>query len=91
MPTGLKVYLGTIPDYTNSVRGVKLAGTKKGSPAERARLLAGDTIVEYGGNAINNIYVYYHALEKSRPGAPVELVVIRSGRRMKIVAVPDPR
>jgi aminopeptidase YwaD len=90
-PAGLDVYLGTIPDYTSGVRGVKLAGIKKGSPAEKAGLSAGDTIIDYGGSDVGNIYEYYHALERSKPGIPVELTVIRAGRRIKIVVVPGPR
>ena len=31
------------------------------------------------------------ALEVSRPGVPVELVIIRTGKRMTIDIVPEPR
>jgi hypothetical protein len=38
----LRTYLGTIPDYTTEVKGVKLSGVRGGSPAEKAGLKGGD-------------------------------------------------
>src|SRR5439155_10002959 len=41
----LRAYLGTIPDYTSDVKGVKISGVRGGSPAEKAGLKGGDVIV----------------------------------------------
>lgn len=90
-PPGLNVYLGTLPDYTSREKGVRLAGVKKDSPAERSGLAKGDTIIELDGIKIENAYDYLSALAVSKPGVPVELLIIRAGKRMTIDVVPEPR
>jgi len=56
-----RVYLGTIPDYTQEgVKGVKISGTSKDSPAEKAGLVPGDVIVELSGLKIENLYDYVY-------------------------------
>src|SRR5262249_17790791 len=51
----LRAYLGTIPDYTTEVKGVKLSGVRGGSPAEKGGLKGGDVIVEFNQQKITNI------------------------------------
>ncbi|MEW6144947.1 MAG: M28 family peptidase [Thermodesulfobacteriota bacterium] len=90
-PPELNVYLGTVPDYTNREEGVRLSGVKEGSPAERAGLAKGDTVIELDGIRIRNIYDYRSALAVSRPGVAVEVVIIRAGKRISVGVVPEPR
>jgi hypothetical protein len=90
-PPGLNVYLGTMPDYTSREKGVRLAGVKKDSPAERSGLAKDDTIIELDGIKIEDVYDYLSALAVSKPGVPVELLIIRAGKRMTIGVVPEPR
>jgi Tol biopolymer transport system component len=87
----LRVFLGTIPDYATEVAGVKLAGIRGGSPAEKAGLKGGDVIVEFGGQKVSNIYDYTYALDAARIGQPVEIVVMRDGQRVKITVTPEAR
>jgi Tol biopolymer transport system component len=87
----LRVYLGTIPDYATEVVGVKLAGIRGGSPAEKAGLKAGDIIVEFGGQKVSNIYDYTYALDAAKIGQPVDIVVMRDGQRVKITVTPEAR
>jgi Peptidase family M28/PDZ domain len=87
----LRVFLGTIPDYTTEVVGVKLAGIRGGSPAEKAGLKAGDVIVEFGGQKVSNIYDYTYALDAAKIGEPVDIVVMRDGQRVKITVTPEAR
>jgi Tol biopolymer transport system component len=87
----LRVYLGTIPDYAAEVAGVKLSGTRGGSPAEKAGLKSGDVIVEFAGQKIANIYDYTYALDAAKVGKPVELVVLRDGERLKVSVTPEGR
>jgi Tol biopolymer transport system component len=87
----LRVFLGTIPDYTTEVAGVKLAGIRGGSPAEKAGLKGGDIIVEFGGQKVSNIYDYTYALDAAKIGQPVEIVVMRDGQRVKITVTPEAR
>ncbi len=74
---GFRVYVGTIPDYSEEASGVKLSGVSPGSPAENAGLQAGDVIVRFGEREVKNIYDYTHALSDHKPGDVVEVVVKR--------------
>ncbi len=87
----LRAYLGTIPDYTTEVKGVKISGVRAGSPAEKAGLQGGDTIVEFAGQKITNIYDYTYALDAVKIGQPVKIAVERAGRRVEITATPELR
>ena len=87
----LRTYLGTIPDYTIEVKGVKLSGVRGGSPAEKAGLTSGDVIVEFAGQKITNIYDYTYALDAAKIGKPTRMVVERNGKRVPITVTPEAR
>ena len=87
----LRAYLGTIPDYTTEGTGVKLSGVRAGGPADKAGLKGGDVIVEFGGQKITNIYDYTYALDAVKIGEPVEVVVLREGKRVKLTVTPEAR
>jgi hypothetical protein len=87
----LRTYLGTIPDYTTEVKGVKLSGVRGGSPAEKAGLKGGDVIVEFAGQKITNIYDYTYALDAAKIGKPTRMVVERDGKRVAITVTPEAR
>ncbi|PYI94187.1 MAG: peptidase M28 [Verrucomicrobia bacterium] len=87
----LRAYLGTIPDYTTDVKGVKLSGVRGASPAEKAGLKGGDVIVEFAGQKIANIYEYTYALDAVKIGQPVEIVIERDGKRMTLTVTPEAR
>ena len=87
----LRAYLGTIPDYTTEGTGVKLSGVRAGGPADKAGLQGGDVIVEFGGQAITNIYDYTYALDAVKIGEPIEVIVLREGKRVKLTVTPEAR
>ncbi|HEX4639984.1 MAG TPA: M28 family peptidase, partial [Chthoniobacterales bacterium] len=87
----LRAYLGTIPDYTTEVKGVKLSGVRGASPAEKAGLKGGDVIVEFAGQKIANIYDYTYALDAVKIGVPVPVVIERDGKRMTLTVTPEAR
>lgn len=87
----LRAYLGTIPDYAEEVKGVKLGGATKGGPAEKAGIKPGDIIVELGGKKIENIYDYTFAIEALKIGQKTKVVVERKGKRLKLEIVPGSR
>ncbi len=87
----LRAYLGTIPDYTTEVKGVKLSGVRGDSPAEKAGLKGGDVIVEFSGSKIANIYDYTYALDAVKIGTPVAVVVERDGQRVSLSVTPEAR
>ncbi len=89
---GIRAYLGTIPDYSQSeVAGVKLSGVAKNGPAEKAGVRGGDVVVEVAGRKIENIYDYTYALDGLKIGAPVEMVVQREGWRVTLTVIPGTR
>jgi S1-C subfamily serine protease len=88
---GLRAYLGSIPDYAEEVKGVKLAGVTKGAPADKAGLKQGDIIVELAGRKIENIYDYTYAIEALKIGQEVDIVVERGGQRMTLKLTPGSR
>ena len=87
----LRAYLGTIPDYTTEVKGVKLSGVRGGSPAEKAGLKGGDVIVEFAGQKIANIYDYTYALDAAKIGQSIDIIVERDGSRVTLKATPEAR
>lgn len=87
----LRAYLGTIPDYTMDVKGVKLSGVRGASPAEKAGLKGGDVIVEFAGQKIANIYDYTYALDAVKIGVPVQVMVERDGKQITLTVTPEAR
>src|SRR6185436_2639174 len=80
----LRAYLGTIPDYSSEVKGVKLSGVRGASPAEKGGLQGGDVIVEFAGQKIANIYDYTYSLDAVKIGVPVKVTVERAGKRVEL-------
>jgi Tol biopolymer transport system component len=89
---GLRVYLGTIPDYaTGDIKGMRLSGVTKGGPAEAAGLQAGDIITALGGRKIENIYDYTYALDALKIGVSTEVEVMRAGKALRLQVTPGSR
>jgi hypothetical protein len=88
---GFRVYLGTIPDYAEEMKGVKLSGVREESPAEKAGIQSGDVIVELAGKKIENIYDYTYALQDLKAGESAKIVVMRNGKRVELQIVPEKR
>jgi Zn-dependent M28 family amino/carboxypeptidase len=68
---GYGAYLGTVPDYAAMAvesDGVKIAGTREGSPAAVAGLVAGDVIVALGGQQIANLHDLVFVLRSHKVG-----------------------
>ena len=87
----LRAYLGTIPDYTTEVKGVKITGVRADSPAEKGGLRGGDVIVEFGAQKVANIYDYTYALDAVKIGTPVKVIVEREGKRVEVTVTPEAR
>jgi hypothetical protein len=89
--TGLRVFTGTVPDYTAAAKGLLLGGVVGGGPAEQAGLQKGDVIVEIAGQTIANIYDYTYALELLKVGQPASVVYVRNGERRQTTLTPTAR
>ena len=87
-----QIYLGTLPDYAaNNVEGALINGVTDGGPAAKAGIEGGDQIVEIAGRKIANIYEYSHALDGLKVGEPVDVVVLRAGKRVTLSLTPSSR
>ncbi|MFZ4621098.1 MAG: M28 family peptidase, partial [Bacteroidota bacterium] len=52
---GFRVFVGTIPDYSEDANGMLLAGVRDNSPASKSGLLKGDVIIKFGSHDIKNV------------------------------------
>lgn len=84
-----RVYLGTIPDFSQTVKGVLLAGVRPQGPADRAGLRKGDVIVEIGGMRVENIYDYNDALVLLHVGEPTPVQIIRGSASLTLTVTPE--
>lgn len=83
---------GTIPDFTVEIKeGIKINTVKKDEPADKAGMKDGDIIVEIAGNKITNLYDYNYLMDIAGFGKPVEVIVLRNGKREKLTIVPVAR
>jgi hypothetical protein len=81
---GYGAYLGTVPDMIGNSGGVRLAGVRTGSPAEKAGLRGDDIITRIGGVEIPDLQAMTDVLRSHRPGDVVE-IVIRRGNQVTTV------
>jgi len=84
---GYGAYLGTIPDMSESPGGVRITGTRSGSPADQAGLKAGDIITAIGTKVIANLYDMTDALRSHQAGDTVVIVVKRDTTELRLTAV----
>ena len=87
----MRIFTGTIPDYTQEAEGLLLSGVVGGGPADTAGLQGGDLIIELAGQSIANIYDYTYALDLLRVDQPARVVYMREGERMEAELVPEAR
>jgi len=87
--TGTVVTLGVVPDYSvalDATGGVKISGTSPETPAAKAGLKAGDTIVQWDSSKIDTLYDLSDMLAKGKVGQKVKLKVIRDGKPIEVEA-----
>jgi S1-C subfamily serine protease len=84
-----RVYLGTIPDYTQEgVQGVRISGVSKGSPADLAGVLEKDIIIELNHVKIENLNGYVYALQSVPANVETTLKVLRNGEPKELRITP---
>jgi serine protease Do len=84
------------PDLAESMKlkpdeGVLVSQVFEGGPADRAGLKAGDVVVEFGGKAIKTPTELQNSVAWMAPGAKIDLVVLRAGKRMELKATVEKR
>jgi hypothetical protein len=86
---GPRVRIGILPDYGDDQEGVLLSGAADGGPAAKAGLKEGDRIVELGGKPVKNIEVYMVLLGSLKKGEPVDVGILREGKKVMVKVVPE--
>lgn len=88
-----RVWVGTIPDYSDHPLGMRITGVRDDSPAARAGMTGGDIIVRFGEDTVKTIYDYTYALGKFKPGdeVPVEILRGEDQRSMTLKVVLEKR
>ncbi len=81
-----KATLGTVPDFTFQGEGVKVYELVEGSPAVAAGIQAGDILRELAGEPVDDLRDLSELLKVHAPGDRVELVVLRDGTRVTLIA-----
>jgi Zn-dependent M28 family amino/carboxypeptidase len=89
--TGFRVYLGTIPNYSDSNDGLLIDGVRDDSPAAKAGLKAGDKIVKIGTREIKNVYDYTYALGEMKAGEEYVVEVMRASEKLTLKIKPEAR
>ena len=80
---GFRVYVGTIPDYSEDANGMLLSGVRENSPAAKAGLQKGDVLIKFGKHEIKNVYDYTYALQEYKPGDVIAVTYIRNKNETK--------
>jgi aminopeptidase YwaD len=82
----MKVTLGIVPDMVSSDnKGLRVDGTRKGGPAEKAGIHKGDVIVALEGQPVTNIYDYMARLGKLKPGQVATVEIMRDGKKEVLI------
>lgn len=84
--SGYGAYLGTIPDMSGGVTGVRVTGTRAGSPAATAGIQDGDIIRRIGDQEVNDLQGMTDALRAHQPGDVVDIVLERGGKTRTVRA-----
>lgn len=91
-------YLGTIPDYSTLSSphgpsgggmpngGIRLAGTRPGSPADRAGILEGDILLGINDQKISSLEDFMKILSGLKPGDSITLSIRRNEKALSLPA-----
>ncbi|MBX7058910.1 MAG: PDZ domain-containing protein [Leptospirales bacterium] len=84
-------YLGIIYVSNRGTAGVRVVDVLPASPAERAGILKGDTIVYANGQFIGGGYLLRAIIDALRPGQTIDLALRRlNGHETRVTAELDP-
>lgn len=89
-------WFGSVPDYSTmeaATGGVRLSDVRPGSPAEKAGVARGDTIVGMAGVTVNNLYDMTFVLREHKPGETIDVKLLRDGKllELKVTLAQRPR
>lgn len=70
-------------------KGVFVASVEENSPAKRAGLLAGDVIIRFDDQKIENVDDLHRQLGEERIGLRARLTIVRPGEKLQLEVVPE--
>jgi len=82
--SGYGPYFGSIPDFGQVETGVRFSDVRPGSPAAKAGLKGGDTMIQFGDQQIKNLYDFTAVLRGSKVGDVVDVTVLRDGKPLTV-------
>jgi hypothetical protein len=85
-PSGRRVSLGTLPEFSFPGPGVKIEQVMPGTPAERAGLKPGDLIVAIDDEEVADVRAYSGILRAHVPGDTIRIRVLRDGEEVEVEA-----
>lgn len=77
---------GSIPEFGDHTDGVRLSGVRKDSPAEKAGVQGGDTLIEFDGVRIKNLTDFTEVLRGKAAGDEVSVKVRRGDEVLELRA-----
>ena len=75
-----RVTTGSMPDFSYSGEGVRIADVPADSPAGKGGLQKGDVVINIGEHKVANLREYSDALKNFQPGTVVDIVFLRDGK-----------
>jgi Zn-dependent M28 family amino/carboxypeptidase len=81
-----KAATGSVPDFSYTGAGVKIASISPGSPGEIAGLQVGDVVTSVNNVPVKNLMEYSNALKSYQPGDVVDLKVLREEKE-KVISI----
>lgn len=79
---GYGAYLGSIPDMSGGVTGVRITGVRQNSPADKVGMREGDIIRRIGDHPVEDLQGMTDALRRYRPGDTASIEIERAGTRI---------
>jgi Zn-dependent M28 family amino/carboxypeptidase len=76
-------------NYGESEGGVLVGGVIEGGAAARAGIKDGDRIVSIAGKTVENMSGYMNAMAAQTKGKPLEVGILRDGKKLSLTVVPD--
>ncbi|MEE8684897.1 MAG: trypsin-like peptidase domain-containing protein [Bifidobacterium mongoliense] len=81
---GVTIQSSTVESDGVTRGGAKVVQVSSGSPADKAGLKSGDTIVAFNGHAVNNNYSVLGFVRASALNDKVKLTVVRDGKAIEV-------
>ena len=73
----------------STLRGALVGEALIGSPAERAGILRGDIILNYGGKDVTSPSALKNMVARSKPGEKVPVMLLRDKRKLRVIVTVD--